>query len=380
MAEKILIVDDEVETLRLVGLMLENKGYQIIAANNGQKAIDIAQREIPDLIILDIMMPGIDGYTVIRQLRQNPVTDQIPIIIFTAKTEMDDKILGLELGADSYLTKPISTRDLIAHIKAAISRASKKTEHSPMHEPGQTISVLGARGGLGVSTVTMNLGVALRLSSQKEVLVTDFRPGQGMIGMDLGFNSLDGFNRLLQMKSTEINRQSIEHELIVHGSGVRLLLSSSQPSDGRYLNDTNQFDCITRMLPQLANYVLIDLGSGLTPIAEKILPYCSQVLVVLEPNQITVDQTKLLLRDLSAGELGDSEISVILVNRIRSSMQVKLSDIQEQLGRQVLIVFSPEPELAYLASLEKSPLTLFRPENPLSQQFYALVEKLIPAP
>ena len=101
MPEKILIVDDELDTLRLVGMMLESKGYQIITAGDGEKALLTAENEQPDLILLDIMMPGIDGFEVTRQLRQRRATQDIPIIMFTAKTSMDDRVQGLELGADA---------------------------------------------------------------------------------------------------------------------------------------------------------------------------------------------------------------------------------------------------------------------------------------
>jgi len=104
MAEKILIVDDDIDTLKLVGMMLEQKGYEIIATSNGKKAIELANSKLPDLILLDVMMPDMDGYAVSRELRANPETEPIPIIMFTAKSQIDDKIEGLEAGADAYLT------------------------------------------------------------------------------------------------------------------------------------------------------------------------------------------------------------------------------------------------------------------------------------
>lgn len=123
MPEKILIVDDEMDTLSLVAMMLESKGYQIVTAWNGEKALQIAQQERPNLILLDTMMPGMDGFEVTRQLRQSKATQDIPIIIFSAKTGIDDRVQGLESGADAYLTKPISARELIAHIKAVLLRS-----------------------------------------------------------------------------------------------------------------------------------------------------------------------------------------------------------------------------------------------------------------
>ena len=106
MAEKILVVDDDIDTLRLVGLMLQRQGYQIVAASNGQQALQMAHAEKPDLILLDVMMPDMDGYEVTRRLRADTQTNTIPIIMFTAKTQVDDKVTGFEAGADDYLAKP----------------------------------------------------------------------------------------------------------------------------------------------------------------------------------------------------------------------------------------------------------------------------------
>ncbi|MDK1118365.1 MAG: response regulator, partial [Anaerolineae bacterium] len=104
MAAKILIIDDDLDTLRLVGLMLKREGYQILEATNGQLGLDRALEDKPNLILLDIMMPDMDGYEVARRLSQDRVTDGIPILMFTAKTQLDDKVAGFEVGADDYLT------------------------------------------------------------------------------------------------------------------------------------------------------------------------------------------------------------------------------------------------------------------------------------
>ena len=125
MPEKILIVDDDLDTLRLVGLMLQHQGYRIIAANSGIQAIAMAQTDKPDLILLDIMMPEMDGYEVARKLRTDPATNNMPIIMFTAKTQVDDKVAGFEAGADDYLTKPTQPRELFAHVKAVLARGKK---------------------------------------------------------------------------------------------------------------------------------------------------------------------------------------------------------------------------------------------------------------
>ena len=101
MAEKILIVDDDLDTLRLVGLMLQRQGYNIVAATNGEQGLAKAFEEKPDLILLDVMMPDMDGYEVTRRLRKNPITATTPILMFTAKTQLDDKVTGFEVDRKS---------------------------------------------------------------------------------------------------------------------------------------------------------------------------------------------------------------------------------------------------------------------------------------
>ena len=122
MAEKILIVDDDIDTLRLVGTMLQKHGYLIVAAHNGAQALKVAQSERPDVIVLDVMMPDMDGYQVARELRKLAETALTPIIMFSAKTQVDDRVAGYEAGIDDYLTKPVHPAELIAHVKALLSR------------------------------------------------------------------------------------------------------------------------------------------------------------------------------------------------------------------------------------------------------------------
>jgi DNA-binding response OmpR family regulator len=122
MAKKILIVDDEKRILSLLKSYLEQQGFQVTTALNGKEAIFIARQEKPDLIILDIMMPEVDGYEYMRQHRKERET---PIILLTAKVDEDDKVIGLELGADDYVTKPFSPRELTSRIRAVLRRTGQ---------------------------------------------------------------------------------------------------------------------------------------------------------------------------------------------------------------------------------------------------------------
>ena len=124
---KILIVEDEANIRQLLRYNLEKEGFQVMEAVDGLQGLRTAQREKPDLVLLDLMLPGMDGLEVCRTLKGAPVTSALPIIMLTAKAEEVDKIIGLELGADDYMTKPFSPRELTARIKAVLRRSQKET-------------------------------------------------------------------------------------------------------------------------------------------------------------------------------------------------------------------------------------------------------------
>ena len=125
---KILVVDDEEPIQELLRFNLEKEGYLVCVAKDGQEALKQVENDQPDLLVLDLMLPGMDGLEVCRKLRSNPKFQQIPIIMLTAKGEEIDKVLGLELGADDYMTKPFSPRELLARIKARLRRPNSQEE------------------------------------------------------------------------------------------------------------------------------------------------------------------------------------------------------------------------------------------------------------
>ena len=127
--DQILVVDDEEDILELVRFNLSKEGYQVICAETGEKAVEIARAELPDLMVLDLMLPGMDGLEVTKFLKNNPETQHIPIVMLTAKGEESDVVTGLELGADDYVTKPFSPRILLARMKAVLRRKVTESDN-----------------------------------------------------------------------------------------------------------------------------------------------------------------------------------------------------------------------------------------------------------
>jgi CheY-like chemotaxis protein/MinD-like ATPase involved in chromosome partitioning or flagellar assembly len=376
MAEKILIVDDDVETLRLVGLMLQRQGYQIAAANHGTQALTMATNESPDLIVLDVMMPDMDGYQVTRKIRSDPETSTIPILMFTAKSQVDDKVAGYEAGVDDYLTKPIHPAELVAHVRSLLQR-SKSRGASP-GERGYTIGVVSARGGLGVSTITLNLAIDYHNQYKTEVIGAELRPGSGTWGNDLGYANTEGLNTLLRMKPSDIAPSNIEKELFRTSYGVRLLMASPHGKDAELVGATHQMEALLQQLPLLASVCFLDIGTNLLPNISKVLGICNELLVIIEPYPATIQKTPLLLEELSALGFGKSKLlNMVLVNRTRADMQFTMTKIQESLGQNVSLLIPPVPELAFQAALSSVPMIHLQPEGIFAQQMHRLSEKIM---
>jgi len=124
MNKRILVIEDDVNALRLLEYTLEQGGYQVLTATNGLEGLKKAQDEHPDLIILDIMLPGLDGYEICHRLRQKPENVTLPILMLSAKARQDDRNIGLRMGADDYLTKPADPSVIVTKVEALLAGKS----------------------------------------------------------------------------------------------------------------------------------------------------------------------------------------------------------------------------------------------------------------
>lgn len=380
MAEKILIVDDDLETLRLVGLMLQKQGFSVIAASSGAQAIDLVKSEPPDLILLDIMMPEMDGFEVTRRLRAESVTSQTPILVFTAKSQIEDKVTGYESGADDYLTKPTHPAELTAHIKALLSRSKKAAIEAGPSGKGMVVGILAPKGGLGVSTLTLNLGIAVEQKAHRGIIAAEIRPGHGTWAEELGYPDPTSFREILKGKPEEITATRVEKDLVLHSvTGIRLLMASAAAGDIELATATDQIRALIQVLSELSPLVFLDLGSPLLPGMKTILSLCTELIVVTEPNPITVNRTRMLIDAVGELSFGKSRmLQVVLMNRIRSDVSLNYGQVQEKLGFPVAEVFTPVPELAYQAALRNAPIITILPDGLTTQQFNKLAEVYVP--
>jgi two-component system alkaline phosphatase synthesis response regulator PhoP len=223
MAQTILIVDDEARIVKLVSDYLQRAGFNVLTAQDGETALRLTRLEQPDLIVLDLMLPGVDGLDVCRRLRQE---SGVPIIMLTARVEEADRVVGLELGADDYVTKPFSPRELVARIRSTMRRASGQMGPSDVIRAGDvemdTAALTTTVAGRAVDLTPTEFQLLETLVRQPERIFSREQLLQAIHGV-----AFDGYDRSIDSHVKNIRRK-IEPEprqpryvKTVYGMGYR---------------------------------------------------------------------------------------------------------------------------------------------------------------
>src|SRR5262245_5369529 len=231
MSKKILIVEDELDLVKLLRYNLEKEGFKVTHTTDGSLALAEIRRDLPDLLILDLMLPGVDGLEVCRQLRRHERYVALPILMLTARGEEADRVVGLEIGADDYVTKPFSMRELIARVRALLRR----------HEPTATTRATLQRGGLVIDPSAHSVfvsGRAVELSALEFRLLHHLASHPGMVfSRDQLLDRVWGNDRTVTQRSVDVYirrvREKIENRpkdptyvQIGHGVGYRFNVAS----------------------------------------------------------------------------------------------------------------------------------------------------------
>lgn len=392
MASKVLIIDDHIETRTVVALILKEGGYETMEANSGLNGIAMAEKDRPDLILLDVMMPKMDGYEVCRRFRAHPDLGDIPIILFTVKSEVDDKWVGFEAGADDYVTKPANPEDLLNRIEILLSRAQKAkepavppppppaaSETEEIKMPAKTgkprlIAVLGSRGGAGATTLAINMAAALAQSGHPTTLV-DLDMIQGHISLYLNQTVRKGLNDLAQLTDDDIKREWRQH-LIPIADNLQLLPSQSNLDQRLPLLSSQQAGAILRLIRENGQQAVLDLGYGLSPENLAILKQVDHILLCLKPERVAIIAARKLLSQLYANLAKTKHIYVIMLNFNHEHSPPRQA-IEEFLRHPLKAIISIDAKsVAHLINKGK-PLIFSQPKSKMATTLRKLAAELL---
>ncbi len=332
---KVLIVDDDKLTLTIVADTLREAGLVVETAQNGQEALEKAGAFAPDLIVLDVVMPDLDGYEVARRLRGDPSSALIPIIMLTTKGGIADKVTAFQAGADDYLTKPFDPVELEVRVKAHLARTRAALGVQRGKPRGKVITLFSLRGGAGVTSLAVNLAAALAQLWQVEVPLLDLALESGHTALMLDLRPKYTLADLARKTLDDVEFGLLEGYLADHESGVRVLAAPKSAEEAGLVTPS-LVEKVLSLLRGRFEYVVVDTPSAFSEITLAMLDMSDLIILVVTPEiagvKVTVNTLDIFA---SLGYPGERLLAVVNHNmpkgalateNIEASLRVQLMD------------------------------------------------------
>jgi pilus assembly protein CpaE len=365
---RILVIDDEADLLEMMRLVLEQRGgHQAVLSAEGRDGLAKALAAPPDLAIIDVMMPGLTGYQLCRELRANPATASVPILILTARAQPADRDAALDAGANDYMTKPVMMMELLERVEALLAGGGEEAAGA-----AGTFVLMSLRGGVGVTTLAVNLAVTLAQIGDGVACLVDLCPSSGHVALQLGLRPDPNWSTLGRGPGA-IDADSVGAHLLQHSSGLHVLASPFVPAVGQGVAHGNG-PALLQVLRERFPIVVVDAPSVLDEMAVTILETASAVGLVFTAEPASIQTTVGTLRAL---QQWSGKLHVIL-NQVVPGAQPPVKALAQALKRQVVVSVPFEP--AQARSLAgRSPLVLSAPDSPLVGAVQELAKTLVMA-
>ena len=384
MATRILFVDDNHDTLFYIQFMLQRRGYEVEVADNGSEALEKATQNPPDLFLVDVLMPKMNGFEFTAAIRSNPVLMHLPVILFSAATTESYKERGFEAGADDYLTKPILNDELDNHIQAALNLAeSRRIEmdavvEQALPEPpqaperrGAVVGFWGGKGGVGVTTLAVNTAVAL--AEDHSVVLGDLNVGLGAIVLQLGLDASAAQPSPWTLPAGQITQKMVAEALIGYADSLKVLLMS----EGEHWTPSVPLvETVFKHLRTLADYTVLDLGAGMTLDKFSLLRGCDHLVLVSGADRVASALTEHALESLDAAGIPRERSSVVMIQR-RDTTGVLTPEVLERHLRVQLDGVVPIAQTDALWAFDRGePVVTSLPESRLARSYRRFAGRL----
>jgi DNA-binding response OmpR family regulator len=363
---KILIVDDDPDILRLLEFSLQRTGHTVLISKDGIQGLDQVDREQPDLIVADVMMPNMTGYDFCRQVRAKPEAQETPIIVFSARFQPVDKQTALQAGATDYLPKTHSPDALVARIQELLpATAATVTTKS--------IGFFSLRGGSGVTSLAINTALALAGTQKREIAVVDLAKMGGHAALLLGLRPSSSIARILATVREGITLEAIKPHLIQHQTGIQLLASA--PAYDQQLPFTDDLSRLVRILKSEFSFTVFDIaGSTLNSSLTGILTHLDKIGLILTPDMPSLQSTAIALQGLTRLGVPESKV-VLIVNQVMAQGNLPLEILQKAVKRPIGATIPFEPEMIKAVNRGR-PLLLSSPKSAGAAAIAKLAETL----
>jgi DNA-binding response OmpR family regulator len=368
--KKILIIEDDPIATRLIEYILKQRGYQVLTAPNGLDGLQMAQREEPELIVLNVMLPGIDGFEVCHRLRSESNAFQPLILMLSGRAQKTDIANGLNIGADDYLTKPAAPTEIVGKVESLL--AHKASANS------QVIVFLGPKGKVGTTTTVVNVAVALA-QMDKRVIAVDLCPYEGSISEQLGIKPRGAISRLMAITSDTQDYRALESSLVAHETGVGVLrLRSSSGELENVSNDT--VDLLLNRFGETTDYFLLDLPFQPIVATRAVLSKCALAIIVSDYTLDALIRVKSTITILHFMGISPERIGVVVTDPAgtfpgKQFPQIK-SYVEPSIAVNVLGIIPHDKNASTAPSSGGIPIILSSPDCPMSTSITELAQRI----
>ena len=356
---RIFVIDDDDQLLRMVGLMLERGGHNITLINNPHNGLEQLKIHKPDLLVLDVMMPGMSGHDLTRQIRETSELETLPILILTARSQDVDRDTALKSGADGYLSKPVTSQELIKQVDKLLTREPAKPKQTGLVQ-GMVLTFFGLRGGVGKTTLAANLALALRRISRQEVCLVDLSLSGSQTAFHLQLKPQSTWANLLTLE--ELDWPTLKEHLMIHSSGLRLLAAPALPQAPAVLSADFTQRLVTLLRKHMI-FTVLDLPPLFHPALTAMLDMSDVGLHVITPDVISVRTAVQTNRALDKANVHIKQKSFIL-NHVSPAAQLSQATVERAVNGRIPfhVGYDPNQEQALP---QGKPLALSAVDSPL---------------
>ena len=376
---RVLLIDDEQFYFKLIRKMLKEADYTLEYAQSGSEGLAKISTFEPELIIVDLKLPEMDGFQILERLKRDPKFSLIPVIVITVKDELSEKLKAFEMGADDYLVKPFQPEELVARM-GILARRGKVIQAAQQHETKNNATMLtihSLRGGLGCSSIAINLGLAFQKLWGKKTLLVDSVLTAGQLALMLDAKPNATWENLVGIDPEHIDDAVATEMMCSHKSGIRYIASPRYPiAADTFGND--QLNAFVEKLKSSNDFIIIDTPHDFSDMTIHLLSVSTSILLLMAPEMASLRTTMSAIEIYDRLGIPPEKVQIILNNN-SSNPAIKQAQLEKVLKRSIDFVLPYEAGEVNRALNFGQPFILSNPDLPiclaLEKMAYALSDE-----